>query len=102
MTRLAPQLALTYLGTLSSELVAAAVLGPDGATLAGDAALGATAAAALRGALDGEVVRLPGDGTRGYAVRSAGHAVAAAVGPRALGALVAHDVRAALAEVAPA
>ena len=78
------------------------MLGAGGATLAGDGALGARAAAALRGVREGEVVRLRGGGPRGYAVRSAGHGVAAAVGPRALGSLVEHDLRAVLAELAPA
>jgi hypothetical protein len=99
MTPLAPPLALAYLATLSSELVAAAIVGPGGETLSGDAGLGAQAAAALRGVPEGEVVRLPGAAPRGYAVRAAGHGAAAAVGARALGALVEHDLRAVLAEL---
>jgi hypothetical protein len=101
MTTLAPELAAAYLETLTATLRAVAVLGPDWSTLAGDAALGARAEAALREVAAGEGVRLPdGDGAV-HAARSATHAVAAAVGPGAPGALVAHDLRAVLCGLAP-
>ena len=91
---LTPQRALDYLATLSTDLRSSAVLGPDGALLAGDAALAATAAAALQRAPGETLVReaLP-SGVTLTAARSASHAVAVETGPHALASLVAMDLR---------
>jgi hypothetical protein len=88
---LTPAAALAWLGSLSIDMRAAAVLDSDGAVLAGDAALGARAAAALAaapgaGALD--------DGDL-LVVRSGRHALAATLGPHALRRLARSDLRAA-------
>jgi hypothetical protein len=98
---LSPAAALSWLRSLSVDLRASAVLGPDGALLAGDAGLaervapifGAAAPAATAGA---RAVAEARDGAV-FAVRSARHTVAVDVGPRALERLVRADLRAALA-----
>jgi hypothetical protein len=88
---LAPAVALAWLGSLSIDVRAAAVLDSGGAVLAGDAALGARAAAALAAAPDaGEL----SDGDL-QVVRGREHAVAAALGPHALQRLALFDLRAA-------
>jgi hypothetical protein len=88
---LSPGGALAWLHSLSIDLRAAAVLDATGAVLAGDAALGARAAAALAAAPDAPAVE---DGDL-VAVRSARHAVAASVGPHALRRLTRSDLVAA-------
>jgi hypothetical protein len=77
---LSPEAALAWVGSLSIDLRALAVLDAAGAVLAGDAGLGQRAAAALAAAPEAREVE---DGGL-MAVRSARHAVAAAVGPLAL------------------
>ena len=90
---LAPAVALGWLRSLSIDLGAAAVLDARGALLAGDSALGARAAAALAGAPKAREVS---DGDL-LVVRGGEHAVAAALGPRALRRLALFDLRAAAA-----
>jgi hypothetical protein len=93
MTRavLSPAAAPAWLGSLSIDLRAVAVLDAAGAVLAGDAALGRRAAAVLAAAPGaGEVEQ--GDL---LAVRSARHAVAAALGPHALRRVARADLAAA-------
>jgi hypothetical protein len=91
---LSPAGALAWLGSLSIDLRATAVLDADGACVAGDPALGRRATAALEATRGGLGEACGGDLV---AVRSARHTVAAAVGPRALRRLVLADLRAALA-----
>jgi hypothetical protein len=88
---LAPAAALAWLGSLSIDVRAATVLDASGAVLAGDADLGARAAAALAAAPEATVV----DEGDLLAVRSGGHAVAAALGPHALRGLARGDFAAA-------
>jgi hypothetical protein len=90
---LSPAGALAWLASLSVDVRASAVLGADGACLAGDAPLARRAAAALgtgRGRLaevrDGDLL----------AVRGERHAIAAVLGPHALERLARADLRAAL------
>jgi hypothetical protein len=90
---LSPEGALAWLGSLSVDLRAAAVFDATGACVAGDAKLARRAAAALDAA-PGALTAAGADGV--LAVRSERHAVAAAVGPRALERLVVADLRAAL------
>jgi hypothetical protein len=88
---LTPAAALAWLGSLSIDVRAAAVLDSGGAVLAGDAALGARAAAALAAASSaGEL----SDGDL-LVVRSRQHAVAATLGPHALRRVARSDLRAA-------
>jgi hypothetical protein len=77
---LSPAAALAWVASLSVDLRGAAVLDGGGALLAGDAEVAQRAAAALAARPDDDEV---GDGDL-IAVRGAGHAVAAALGPRAL------------------
>jgi hypothetical protein len=77
---LSPTGALAWVASLTVDLRGAAVLGADGAVLAGDADVGRRAAAALAERPDADVV----DGADVLVVRRAGHAVAAALGPRSL------------------
>jgi hypothetical protein len=88
---LAPEAALAWVGSLSIDLRALAVLDAGGTVLAGDAAFGRRAAGALAGAPDAREVE---DGDL-LAVRSDRHAVAAALGPHALRRLTRADLAAA-------
>jgi hypothetical protein len=88
---LSPPAALAWLGSLSIDLRATAVLGASGAVLAGDPDLGRRAAAALSEAPAGSGV----DHGDLLAVRSGRHAVAAALGPHALRGVVRADLAAA-------
>ncbi len=93
-----PDHALDYLALLSTDLRAAAVLAADGQLLAGDEQVAAAARAALA-SCDAPDVRAPaGDGAV-FASRSAGHAIAVAVGRFALAAVVIDDLRRVLAEL---
>jgi hypothetical protein len=102
---LTPTAALAWLASLSVDLRATAVIGADGACLAGDEALARRAAALLAAAASGtagaaRTADAPGsvevrDGDV-LAVRSDRHGVAAALGPRALERLARADLRAAL------
>jgi len=84
--------ALAWVQSLSIDLRAAAVLDRGGALLAGDAALGARAAAALAAAPDAAAEFADGDL---LVVRSGAHAVAAQLGPLALPRLARWDLHAA-------
>jgi hypothetical protein len=96
---LSPEGALAWVRSLSIDVRAAAVLDASGAVLAGDPALGARAAEALRAAgAPGTAGPVTGDSVHVgdlMAVRAGGHVVAAAVGPLALGRLVRCDLAAA-------
>jgi hypothetical protein len=96
---LTPSLALDYLRELSADVRHGAVLGADGALLAGPPELAEPARALLAAAGDAEQahVALP-DGAV-YAVRSARHAVVVACGPFSLPALALYDLRVVLAEL---
>ena len=83
---LPPELALAWLRSLSTDVRATAILDAEGAVLAGDAALGARAAAG-----DPAVT----------IIRAAGSAVAVEPGPRALRRLLELDARTALALLEP-
>ena len=76
---LTPAGALGWLGSLSVDIRAAAVLDADGTVLAGDPALAGTPEG-------GDVI----------VVRSEGHAIVVRTGPRALRRLLRADLRAAL------
>jgi hypothetical protein len=89
-------IALAYLATLSADLRTAVVLDAQGEILAGDGALVPDTLRLLAGAPAGEARKAPyGDGTL-YAAGSEGHALALAVGPQALEAVVVHDLLATL------
>lgn len=93
------EVALAYLSTLSVDLRAAVVLGEEGATLAGDAALAAPALAVARAAQEGTAGQAPhGDG-RLFAASRGGVTLALAVGPHALEAVVVHDLLTTLADL---
>jgi hypothetical protein len=99
---LSPAGALGWLSSLSIDLRASAVLDAGGARLAGDADVARRAAALLEAtpAAPGEAARARAVEARDgdlLAVRSERHAVAAALGPRALERLARADLRAALA-----
>jgi hypothetical protein len=88
---LSPDAAVAWVGSLSIDLLAVAVLDAAGGVLAGDAALGRRAAAALEAAPG----RAEVDHGDLLAVRSANHAVAAALGPHALRGVTRADLAAA-------
>lgn len=79
---LTPQLALAYLGELTVDVRVAVVLGPDGAVLAGDAALAARANALP--AVAGVQRAADAAGTLVVARAAAGAAIAVVAGDRAL------------------
>lgn len=92
-------IALAYLATLSADLRTAVVLDSAGAILAGDATLEPHAARLLAGAAPAVARKAPyGDGTL-YAARSDTHALALAMGPQALEAVVVHDLLATLRDL---
>jgi hypothetical protein len=96
---LTPDLALSYLGELSTDIRAAAVLGADGALLAGDRAVAEPAHRMLElssGAPVEVITRRGGV----FAARDAEHAIAVVVGRFALPALVRYDVRRTLSDLA--
>jgi hypothetical protein len=88
---LTPDLALAYLGELSSDIRAAVLLGADGELLAGDEAL-VEPAKALLDAADAPAVEVltPRGGV--FAARSQNHALVAVAGRTALPALVRYDL----------
>jgi predicted regulator of Ras-like GTPase activity (Roadblock/LC7/MglB family) len=110
---LTPELALAYLGELSTDIRAAAVLGPDGdvaaqtgfddgdpdavRTLVGDLFDQAAAAAAADRSPDQVEVALP-EGTV-YAVREGGWTVAVVAGRFALSSLMFFDLRMAIGDM---
>jgi hypothetical protein len=99
---LEPARALAYLATLSTDLRASAVLGADGAVLAGDADLGRRGAKLLGAAhADAAQEELPGGGMV-LAARSATHIVAVEAGPHVLATVLALDLRNVLGDLAGA
>jgi hypothetical protein len=88
---LTPDLALAYLGELSSDIRAAVLLDGDGGWLAGDEAL-TEPARALLAAMDTPALEVltPRGGV--FAARSARHALVAVAGRAALPALVRYDL----------
>jgi hypothetical protein len=98
---LSPAGALAWVRSLSIDVREGAVLDASGAVLAGDAELGARAAAALRAAsataVAGAADASPGEVHDGdlMTVRVGGHAVAASLGDLALERLARHDLAAA-------
>jgi cystathionine beta-lyase family protein involved in aluminum resistance len=92
---LSPQHALDYLGELSTDILAGAVLDSSGACVAGDAGLARTARDLLGDAGD-RVVEAPGVGGRVFAARGRTHSLAVLTGRFALPALVRHDIDRAL------
>jgi hypothetical protein len=89
---LSPAGALAWICSLSIDVREAAVLDASGAVLAGDPAVGARAATALRAADPAAREVREGDL---MAVRAGGHAVAAALGGLALERVARHDLAAA-------
>jgi len=94
---LTPELALEYVRELSADVRAALVLDAAGEPLAGPPELAAAARALL--AAGGDAAELEAGGGEGVvcAVRSPDHAVVAVCGRFAIGAVVRHDLRTALA-----
>jgi hypothetical protein len=90
---------LAVLGTLSVDLRSALVLDAAGTVLAGDASLAAPARALLDGARARAARSGPHGAERLYVARSNRHALALAVGPHALEAVVVHDLLAALTDL---
>ena len=99
---LTPAGALAWLASLSVDLRATAVIGADGACLAGDAQLARRAAALLAAGATGPAGAAGAPATIEVrdgdllAVRSDRHGVAAVLGPQALERLARADLRAAL------
>jgi hypothetical protein len=96
---LTPPLALDYLRELSTDVREGAVLGADGALLAGPPALAEPVRALLVAAGDAAEVQVTLPRGAVYAVRSPRHAVVVACGPFALPALSLYDLRVVLAEL---
>ena len=94
---LTPELALDYVRELSADVRAALVLDAAGERLAGPPELAAAARALL--AAGGDAAELEAGGAGGVvcAVRSRDHAAVAVCGRFAIGAVVRHDLRTALA-----
>jgi hypothetical protein len=95
---LTPELALAYLGELSTDIRAAVILGADGARRAGAESLVAPACDLLA-ACDAPLVEV--DTRRGsvVAARSERHALVVVLGRHALPALVRYDVRRVLGDL---
>jgi len=91
---LTPELAVAYVRELSADVRAVAVLGADGALLAGDAAVAAAARPLLEAGEETEAVT--GTGVV-CAARDDRHAIVAACGRFALPGVVRTDLRGALA-----
>jgi hypothetical protein len=96
---LTPPLALDYLRELSTDVRQGAVLGADGALLAGPAGLAEPVGALLAAAGDAAEVHVALPEGAVYAVRSPRHAVIVACGPFTLPALALYDLRVVLAEL---
>lgn len=92
---LTPELALAYLGQLSTDLRAAAVLDASGRMLAGDGALGVRAPALLS-AGDGADIHVALATGAVFARRGQEHAIAVVTGPLVLAGLMHHDLGGAL------
>lgn len=96
---LTPALALRHLRELSTDVRAAVALAPDGALVAGDAAIEAPARALLEALRDKDATAV--DTRHGAVVLARGPAVVLVVvtGPHALVGLLQHDVRTLLADM---
>jgi hypothetical protein len=98
---LTPELAVGYLRELSADILAVAVLTPDGEPLAGAPELAAPARELLAAAPDAEEIQvITGDGAV-YAARSDRHAIVVACGRFALASLIRFDLRVVLGELDP-
>jgi hypothetical protein len=91
-TALTPDLALAYLGELSSEIEASVLLDGDGKLLAGDEALSDAARALLDAAPDAPAVEVLTARGGVFAARSSRHAIVAVARRSALPALVRYDL----------
>jgi predicted regulator of Ras-like GTPase activity (Roadblock/LC7/MglB family) len=98
---LTPDLALSYLGELSTDIRGAVILGADGARAAGDDAL-AEPARQMLASSGGDAVEVTTRRGSVFAARMGAHAIAVVTGRFALPALVRYDVRRALADLEPA
>lgn len=96
---LTPDLALDYLGELSTDIRAAVVLDADGRVLAGTEALAAPARALLEIAPDAAAIEVLTERGGAFVVRGARHALCVATGRFALPALVLYDLRAVLGDL---
>jgi hypothetical protein len=98
---LPPDHAAAYVRELSADVRAVVVLGPDGALLAGPAALAAPVGAFLEATGDApDAAERTPDGVV-VAARTSTHAVVAVAGPLALDGPTAADVRTAVEALAP-
>jgi len=97
-TALTPDLALAYLGELSTDIRAAVVLDASGERLAGDAALAGPIRALLAAAPAPGVEVLTARGGV-FAARGVHHALAVVTGRFALPALLRHDTRRTVADL---
>lgn len=96
---LSPQRALAYIGELSTDIRAAVVLDHTGECVAGEAGL----AEEVRGLLIDNEPLVDASGPRGrmFAARGQTHSVGVLTGRFALPALVRHDLRKVLDDLAP-
>jgi hypothetical protein len=97
---LTPAQALEYLRTLSADIQEAAVLGADGALLAGPLELAEPARALLAAAPEADDIEVWTDQSSVFAARSDAHAVVLVCGRFALPALVRFDLRLVLGDLA--
>jgi hypothetical protein len=97
---LTPELALAYLGELSTDIRAAVILDADGERAAGDESLAAPARELLA-LSDGAGVEIATRRGSVFAARAHTHAIAVVTGRFALPALVRYDVRRALSDIEP-
>lgn len=100
-SRLDPDLALDYLGELSTDIRAAAILDAGGAPLAGDADL-AQPGRDLLAALEPETMQVEVITERGavFAARSKTHAIVLVAGRFVLPSLMRYDLRMVLGDLA--
>ena len=96
---LTPDLALAYLGELSNDFRAGAVLDAGRRTIAGDTALAAAAGGLLEAGGEDGSAPLPG-GEALLVARSPTHAIVVRAGRHAVAALMLADMRAALGHLA--
>ncbi len=96
---LTPDLALTYLGELSTDIRAAVVLDNAGNRVAGEAVLAEEARALLSGG--DPLAESSSPRGRVFAARGQAHSVAVLTGRFALAALVRHDLGRVLEDLAP-
>jgi hypothetical protein len=96
---LTPDLALAYLGELSTDIRAAVVLDTAGRPLAGEPALAEPARALLDAAPEAAAVEVVTERGGAFAARGASHSLCVATGRFALPALVLYDLRAVLGDL---